>query len=162
MINTKEHWRDVYKSDYLATWDLEANVVLTIKEAVKQKCKLAKGEEIKLVLHFFEEFTPNGVKVKPMICIPTNCKFIHVKTGLQFYSDWTGIKVEIGSGENKGGIGNSTGLRIVNVVTSIDITEILRCTDLTKVRQEANKVLKSLTVEQKEDIRNHIAQLENV
>lgn len=158
----KEHWRDVYKSDFLATWDLESNVILTIKEAVKQKCKLAKGEEIKLVLHFVEELMPNGVKVKPMICIPTNCKFIQMKTGLQFYLDWAGTKLEIGSGENKGGIGNSTGLRIMNVLTVIDISNILKSQDVLFVRTEANKVLKNLTSEQKEDVRNHIAQLENV
>lgn len=162
MSEKNKHWRDVYKSDFLATWDLDKNVILTIKEAKEQECKLAKGKEIKLVLHFIETVLDNGVRVKPMICIPTNCKMIQMRTGLQFFKDWSGLKVEIGSGENKGGVGNSTGLRIFNVLVEVDIKFILDSKDLIFVRNEANKLLRSLTDEQKEDIKNHITQLSSV
>lgn len=45
MSNQKKHWRDVYKSDFLASWDLDKNIVVTIKECVEQECKLVKGKE---------------------------------------------------------------------------------------------------------------------
>lgn len=37
-----------------------------------------------------------------MILNPTNCKFLQTKTGNQFFTDWSNIKVEIAIQENKG------------------------------------------------------------
>ena len=161
MSEIKKHWRDVYNSEFLASWDLEKNCILTIKEAKEQECKLAKGKEIKLVAHFLEPIMSNGVKSKPLILNPTNCKFIQVRTGLPFFKDWTGLKVEISVQANTGGIGNANGLRIVNVFLNVDISNILNSKDLNFVKTEANKLGRSLTKEQTDDIRNHIAQLSN-
>lgn len=161
MSETKKHWRDVYKSDYLASWDLDKNCVLTISEAKEQECKLAKGKEIKLVAHFVEPIMSNGVKSKPLILNPTNCKFIQVRTGLPFFKDWNGLKIEISVQANTGGIGNANGLRIVNVFIDVDIKYILSSNDINFVKSEATKISKSLTKEQTADIRNHISQLTN-
>lgn len=162
MSEKNKHWREVYPSDFLASWDLESNVLLTIKEAKEETCKLAKGKEIKVVLHFVENALPSGVKTKPMICIPTNCKMIQMRTGLGHFAEWSGVRVEIGIGENKGGIGNSVGLRIVNVLIDIDISHILKEQDPAKVREDANKILRSLSPTQKETISDYLKQLENV
>lgn len=162
METNKKHWRDVYDSEFLASWDLDKNCILTISEAKEQECKLSKGKEIKLVAYFEEVVMSNGVKSKPMILNPTNCKFIQIRTGLPFFKDWKGLKVEVSVQENKGGIGNAQGLRIVNIIQVIDISNILKSNDLSFVKSEANKIIKSLSKEQSEDIRNHIAQLSNV
>ena len=129
-----KHWRDVYKSDYLASWDLDQNITVTIKECVEQECKLVKGKEKKVVAHFLESELPNGVKLKPMILNPTNCKFLQTKTGNQFFNQWSNIRVEIAVTENKGGIGEKFGLRFTNVFAEIDWTEIK---ELYNLKQES-------------------------
>ncbi len=115
MSEQNKHWRDVYKSDYLASWDLDKKATLTIKECKAELCKLSKGKELKVVAYFEELEMSNGVKVKPMILNPTNCKFIQSRTDLPKYADWSGLMVDISVEENKGGIGEKFGLRIVNV-----------------------------------------------
>ncbi len=147
-----KHWRDVYKSDYLASWDLDKNIIVTIKQCIEQECKLAKGKEKKVVAHFSETELPNGVKLKPMILNPTNCKFLQSKTGNQFFNQWNEVKVEISVQENKGGIGEKNGLRFINVFTDIDWTEIqelynLKQESLTGDEQaRAEKIIKSKEV----------------
>jgi len=160
-MEAKKHWRDIYESEFLASWDLEKNVVLTISEAKEEICKLAKGKEKKLLLRFVEKELPNGVTAKPMICIPTNCKAIQSVTGTGEFSNWKGIRIEVGIGENKGGIGNSVGLRIVNVFGEVDIQHILKSKDLAFVRAEANTMLRGMSSDQKAQVRDHIAQLES-
>jgi hypothetical protein len=115
MNEQNKHWRDVYKSDYLASWDLDKKATLTIKECKAEMCKLSKGKELKVVAYFEELEMANRVKVKPMILNPTNCKFIQGRTNLPKYADWSGLLVDISVEENKGGIGEKFGLRIVNV-----------------------------------------------
>ena len=119
-MEKNKHWRDVYKSDHLASWDLDKNIIVTIKECLEQECKLAKGKEKKVVAHFLETELSNGVKLKPMILNPTNCKFIQSKTGNQFFTQWKNLKVEIAVQENKGGIGEKYGLRFVNVFADLN------------------------------------------
>lgn len=115
MNEQNKHWRDVYKSDYLASWDLDKKTTLTIKECKAEMCKLSKGKELKVVAYFEEVEMQNGVKVKPMILNPTNCKFIQSRTDLPKYAEWSGLVVDISVEENKGGIGEKFGLRISNV-----------------------------------------------
>lgn len=162
MENTKKHWRDVYDSEFLASWDLDQNAVLTIQKAVEQECKLAKGKEKKVVAHFAEPNLSNGVKAKPMILNATNCKMIQSQTGIQFFADWSGLRVEIAVMENKGGIGNANGLRIVRILQEVDISDILKSTDPKFINNESRRLLRSLTDEQKKQIREHKESLENV
>ena len=115
MNEKNKHWRDVYNSDYLASWDLDKKATLTIKECKSQMCKLSKGKELKVVAFFEELEMPNGVKVKPMILNATNCKFIQGRTDIPTYANWAGLVVDISVEENKGGIGEKFGLRISNV-----------------------------------------------
>ena len=162
-----KHWRDTYNSEYLASWDLDTNEILTFASCKEEECKLAKGKEKKVVGRFIETVLSNGVKVKPIILNPTNCKFIQIKTGLQFPETWTALKVTVSVQENKGGIGEKQGLRIINVIKPttkvFDIEEILNLDDLEKAKKLANESKYLMTENEKTQVRNHITFLsENV
>jgi hypothetical protein len=132
-MEKQKHWRDVYKSDYLASWDLDKDEIVTIRECKEEMCKLQK-KELKVVAYFSESELPNGVKLKPMILNPTNCKFLQTKTGNKFFSEWKNLKVQLSVVENKGGIGEKNGLRITNIFNEIDWTEI---TELLKLKEDS-------------------------
>jgi hypothetical protein len=155
MSNQKKHWRDVYKSDFLASWDLDKNIVVTIKECVEQECKLVKGKEKKVVAHFLETELENGVKLKPMILNPTNCKFLQTKTGNQFFTDWSNIKVEIAVQENKGGIGEKNGLRFVNVFVEIDWKPLEDLYELKKESLTGNEQIRAEKIIKNKEVISH-------
>lgn len=159
----KKHWRDTYKSDFLASWDLDGKHILTISSCQEEECKLAKGKEKKVVARFTEKELSNGVKVKPMILNPTNCKFLQTKTGFQFPADWIGFQVEISAEENKGGIGEKLGLRITKVVQKkeFDIKWILEIKNIDEAKKQANLFHVNMSDEQKKSIRDHITKLSN-
>lgn len=157
----KKHWRDVYKSDYLASWDLDKDVVLTISRCSNEFCKLSKGKEEKVIAYFEEKTFENGTEVKPMILNPTNCKLIQTKTNIHFFQEWKGLKVKISVQENKGGIGEKFGLRIVDVFSdNFDINMILSSQDATFCQDYGNKFRQVLTEAHKKIIREHIAKIQ--
>ena len=162
-MENKKHWRDVYDSEYLASWDLDKSVVLTIDRCVEEVAKLAKKEK-KVIAYFKEQITPSGVKVKPFIVNPSNCKFIQSRSGIQYFSDWKDLKIEISVTANTSKVGSENKLIVSNVLLQkeVDISHILESKDLVYSRDEANKVLRLLSQEQKDKIRNHLAILENV
>jgi hypothetical protein len=164
MSENKKHWRDTYKSDYLASWDLDGKIVLTISKCQEEECKLSKGKENKVVARFIETTMPNGVKVKPMILNPTNCKFLHSRTGNFSPSDWVGQKIEISVEENSGKVGEKYGLRITKIIPNkaFDIQYILDSVDMAFIRNEANLHRNNMSAEQKEMIREKINALSNV
>ncbi len=157
----KKHWRDTYKSDYLASWDLDGKHILTISSCQEEECKLAKGKEKKVVARFEEKELTNGVKVKPMILNPTNCKFLQTRTGCQFPADWIGFQVEISAEENKGGIGEKLGLRVTKVLQKkeFDISSILAIKDKVEATRQAHLFKANMTEGQVKIIRDHIASL---
>jgi hypothetical protein len=156
MSNLKyKHWRDVYKSDHLASWDLDKNAIVTIKHCIEEECKLAKGKEKKVVAYFLETELPNGVKLKPMILNPTNCKFLQSKTGNQFFSQWNNLNVEIAVIENKGGIGEKFGLRFVNVFTEIDWTEIQELYNLKQESLTGDEQIRAEKIISTKDAKSH-------
>jgi len=91
----KTHYRKVFKSDHLSTYDLEDylenGVVLefTIKE-VKQfeKTKVA-GKQIAANIAYFKE------TVKPMVLNATNSSVLAKMTGSSFVEDWKDLHVEL-------------------------------------------------------------------
>lgn len=157
----KKHWRDTYKSDFLANWDLEKDVVLTITTAYEKEVSLSKGKEKKIVAFFEEKLLENGVSVKPMILNPTNCKFIQMKTGKQFPIDWAGLKIRISVKENNEKIGDKNCLRIVEVIKekNFDISEILSLMDIQEVTKKAKLFKSNMDENQINLVRKHIKTL---
>lgn len=157
------NWRTAFKSDFLASWDLDANMILTIERVEVKEVQLQKKER-KVVAHFFEKQFSNGEPIKPMIMNATNCKLLNSHSGTKETDNWKDIKVEIGVVANTGRIGEANGLKIIRIITTIvvDISFILKSNDVAFVKKEANRILRTLSNEQKEDVRNHITQLENV
>ncbi|MEG0848513.1 MAG: hypothetical protein RSE50_01005 [Myroides sp.] len=155
------HWRSVYKSDFLASWDLDdRDELLTIDFAERKECKLARGNEIKVVLNFKEKTLSNGVELKPMICNPTNSKILSrfVKSGI--ISDWNGFSVLISVKENKGKIGNSEGLFIKDVsLLTFDIGAILNETDFKKAQALASENFQNIKGAHIEVVKNHLKKL---
>ena len=95
MTENKDHYRKVFKSDHLSTYDLEdfieTGVVLefTIKE-VKQflETKVA-GKKIAANIAYFVE------PIKPMVLNATNSSVLSKLTGSSFVQDWKNILVEL-------------------------------------------------------------------
>jgi hypothetical protein len=110
------NWRNAHKSDFMASWDLDSNVILTISHVEQKMVKLAK-EELKNVAYFVEKAFTNNEPIKPMILNATNCKQLNMFTGTKEIGDWKNIQVEIGVTANKGRIGEATGLSILRVVS---------------------------------------------
>ena len=164
MENKKTHWRTVYKSDFLASWDLDdKDELLTIESAEKKMCKLSRGEELKVVINFKEKRLSNGVDLKPMICNPTNSKIISkvVKSGC--LEDWAGYSVLVSVKENKGKIGNSEGLFIKEVsFISFDISEILKETDFAKCKAMANESFSLMSQSQVNLVKTHLKSIQDV
>lgn len=155
------HWRNVYKSDFLASWDLdEKDELLTIDFAEKRDCKLARGNEIKVVINFKEKTLSNGVELKPMICNPTNSKIISkfIKSGI--LSDWSGYSVLLSVKENKGKVGNSEGLYIKEVsFLDFDISAILSETEFKKAQTLASENFQNIKGPQIDVVKNHLKKL---
>ena len=88
-MTNKKHWRDVYVSDYLASWDIDSGkmLTLTIKKCVEEKAKLM-GDPVKVIAYFEEDY-------KPMIVNPTNCKIMQTLTGEGLFEDWAGIRISV-------------------------------------------------------------------
>lgn len=158
------HWRSVYKSEFLASWDLDdRDELLTIDFAERKECELARGKEMKVVLNFKEKTLSNGVELKPMICNPTNAKIMtrFVKSGI--LADWSGYSILVSVKENKGKIGNSEGLHIKEVSKNdFDISFILAETDLEKAQNLANENRQKMNASQTALIRTHLKKLKNV
>jgi hypothetical protein len=91
----KTHYRKVFKSDHLSSYDLEdfleQGLVLefTIKD-VKQftETKVA-GKSIAANIAYFTE------NIKPMVLNATNSKILSNLTGSSFVEDWKNFKVEL-------------------------------------------------------------------
>lgn len=163
METDKIHWRSVYKSDFLASWDLDdRDELLTIDFAERKECSLSRGKEIKVVLNFKEKNLSSGVELKPMICNPTNAKIISrvVKSGI--ISDWSGFSVLLSVKENKGKIGNSEGLYIKEVsMITFDISEITSINDFEKAKQMAKDSSSKMTSAQIEIVKSHLKNLKD-
>jgi len=109
------NWRNAFKSDFMAAWDIDSNVILTIQRVEQKDVQLQK-KELKNVAYFHEKTYSNGENVKPMILNATNCKKLNMYTGTKETSAWVNLEVEIGIVENKGRIGEANGLAILRVL----------------------------------------------
>lgn len=91
----KTHFKKLRNPDYLGSWDLCDNngkmtdIILTVKEVVKQKVFDGKGGSEDLPVMSFAE------NVKPMVMNSTNLKSMAKVTGSNFIEDWKDVKVQI-------------------------------------------------------------------
>lgn len=159
----KVHWRSVYKSDFLASWDLDdKDELLTIDFAERKECSLSRGKEIKVVLNFKEKHLSSGVELKPMICNPTNAKIISRVAKSGIISDWSGYSVLLSVKENKGKIGNSEGLYIKEVsILTFDISEITSIEDFETAKKMAKDNSSKMTSAQIEIVKSHLKNLKD-
>lgn len=111
------NWRQAFKSDFLASWDLDKSVILTIKNVETKMVQLQKSE-LKVVANFVEAKFENGEEVKSMILNSSNCKILNLHTKSKDTDNWNNLKVEIGVKANKGRIGGEFGLAILRVLNS--------------------------------------------
>lgn len=159
MENKKTHWRNVYKSDFLASWDIDNEELLTIDFAEEKMCKLSRGEEKKVVINFKEKTLSNGVVLKPMICNPSNSKIISKFVGSGIIEEWSGLSVLISIKENKGKVGNSEGLYIKSVFNHDYTNEINNATTVNELKViyekvKDNSVLVNLIANRKKELEN--------
>jgi len=94
MNNEKEltHWRKLVNTNYIGAYSMPtdgSNIVLTIKNVVREKVKGENGKEEECTVAYFMEDS------KPMILNRTNCKAITTAYKTPYIEEWSGCKVEI-------------------------------------------------------------------
>ncbi len=151
------NWRTAFKSDFLASWDIDSTIQLTISHVEVKEVQLQKKEK-KVVAYFVEKTFANGEEIKPMILNATNCKLLNSYTGTKETNDWKNITVEIGVKENKGRIGEANGLAIIRVLKGqIDLLETiinLRSTATKEITLEQNNSLDDIIEKKKSELYN--------
>lgn len=125
------NWRTAFKSDFLASWDIDSNIQLTISHVEVKEVQLQKKEK-KVVAYFLEKNFSNGEPIKPMILNATNCKILNSFTGTKETNDWKNLVVEIGVKANSGRIGEANGLAIYRVVSGVKVDKLKDVKDLFK------------------------------
>lgn len=113
-------WREGFQSPYLASWDLDGLVQLTIDKVEVKQVQLMKLET-KVVATFKEAKLPSGAVCKPMLLNATNCKLLHSAVKSPNVELWSGLKIELGVKPNKGRIGEAMGLAIIRVLSANDM-----------------------------------------
>ena len=86
----KTHWKKLAPSNYLGSWDIEADTDVTIVSVSQEMIKPnANAPEEECVVVKYKEFD------KPMIANKTNLKAISSATGSVYIEDWTGKRVTL-------------------------------------------------------------------
>lgn len=114
MSATKDHYRNVFKSDHLGSADLEDFIeqgkplVFTIKCVKQEKQTKVAGKKMDANIAYFVE------PIKPMVLNATNSKQIKLFTGSSFVQDWNNVVVELYIDENVKSVsgGTTQGVRI--------------------------------------------------
>lgn len=89
---TKTHWKVLTNPNYIGAYSMPtdgSNIVLTIKNVVREKVKGEGGKEEECTVAYFTEDS------KPMILNRTNCKAISAAYKTPYIEEWAGCKVEI-------------------------------------------------------------------
>lgn len=113
-------WREGFQSPYLASWDLDGLIQLTIDKVEVKQVQLMKLET-KVVATFKEAKLPSGAVCKPMLLNAGNCKLLHTAVKSPNVELWSGLKIELGVKPNKGRIGEAMGLAIIRVLSANDM-----------------------------------------
>lgn len=134
MSATKDHYRNVFKSDHLGSADLEdfleqgKNLVFTIKCVKQEKQAKVAGKKIDANIAYFVE------PIKPMVLNATNskivksfCKTTEHPNGSPFVQDWNNVLVELYVDENvqmKGVTTSGVRIRAVQPKSQTDVKPI--------------------------------------
>lgn len=81
-------YRKYANKDFLGSWDIESEKVLTIKEIRYGEVTNERGTEHKLIAEWVEDF-------KPMILNSTNCAAIARVAGSNKVETWQGVRVSV-------------------------------------------------------------------
>jgi len=94
-MENKTHYRKVFKSDHLSSFDLEdfiengVNLEFTIKHVKQFESTKVAGKSIAANIAYFVE------PVKPMVLNATNSKIVAKLADSSFLEDWNNIPVEL-------------------------------------------------------------------
>ena len=95
-METKTHYRKVFKSDHLGVADLEDFIeekkplIFTIKEVKQEFDTIVAGKKINANIAYFVE------KIKPMVLNSTNSKILKsFSKGSPFVEDWNNTLIEL-------------------------------------------------------------------
>ena len=83
-------YRKFMDKNYLGSWDIpdEDDLILTIASVEQNEVQNQQGKEIKLTLHFVEDY-------KPLIMNATNCDRINSAYGSPKVEDWVGKRIAL-------------------------------------------------------------------
>lgn len=83
-------YRKFMDKNYLGSWDIpdEDDLILTIASVEQNEVQNQQGKEIKLTLHFVEDY-------KPLIMNSTNCERINSAYGSPKVEDWVGKRIAL-------------------------------------------------------------------
>ena len=110
----KHHYRNVFKSDYLGSADLEDlieqghNLCFTIKYAKQEIGVKVAGKKVDANIIYFVE------NIKPMVVNATNGKILRQFAGSPMVEDWKNMPIELYVDENVRAVsgGTTQGVRI--------------------------------------------------
>jgi len=91
----KSHYRNVFKSDHLSSYDLEdfteqgRPLEFTIKNVVQELGTKVAGKKIDANIAYFVE------PIKPLVLNATNSKIVAKFAGSPFVNDWNNIPIEL-------------------------------------------------------------------
>lgn len=91
----KTHYRNVFKSDHLSSYDLEDFIEqgrpleFTIKHVEQKTSTRVAGKKIDANICYFIE------PIKPLVLNATNSKILSKFTGSNFVEDWKNIQIEL-------------------------------------------------------------------
>lgn len=84
----RQHWRKGDKSDYLMSWDIEAETKATIIKVVRKDADI-RGKKTNVRLAYFKE------GFKPMVINVTNGRVIEKALGTHIIQDWENISLPV-------------------------------------------------------------------
>lgn len=88
-VTSKIKWRDFFESDYLASWDIDKDTLVTIKGFKYEEVTGEKGRKDRCLVAYFE-----GID-KGMIVNVTNSKTISTLLNSIYPVDWVGKQIVI-------------------------------------------------------------------
>jgi len=124
-------FRKFMDKSFLGSWDVPAgeDLILTIDHVARDEVKNERGGEMKMTLHFVEDY-------KPMVCNVTNGKAIAAAYHSNNVEDWEGKKVAIYTTKVTAFGGTTDALRIRDYPPKTD--EYI-CADCGKVIKDFGK-----------------------
>jgi hypothetical protein len=100
-MNKSTHWKNVFDSPFLSSWDITEQTPATIKCVKQETHNLGRGDEPFNVAYFVEKEIEPGMKFKPMILNSGNCKILDEITKTHETKDWNNVPVTISTEQRK-------------------------------------------------------------